>query len=142
MKTNIEKKAFEFCTANKERLTLPRQLVLKIIARNKKPLKAYDLIDKLRSRLVNIKPPTVYRALDFWQKHNFIHRIESLNAFCICSVDQLHKGAQFIICNSCGEVVESDSCNLPKIIDEFLKKNTFKPLKWNIEINGICQDCI
>ena len=94
MKTNIEKKAFKFCVTNKERLTLPRQLVLKIIARNKKPLKAYDLIDKLRSRLVNIKPPTVYRALDFWQKHNFIHRIESLNAFCICRADHLHRAEE------------------------------------------------
>lgn len=141
MKLKIEKKAIEYCITNKERLTVPRQLVLKIIARNKKPIKAYDLMDKLKYKIQNIKPPTVYRALEFWQKHNFIHRIESLNAFCICSEGHLHKGAQFVICNSCGEVVESNSCNLPKIIDELLQKSTFKPLKWNIEINGICQNC-
>lgn len=141
MKLKIEKEAIEYCIVNKERLTVPRQLVLGTIARNKKPIKAYDLIDKLKCKLRNIKPPTVYRALEFWKKHNFIHRIESLNAYCICTAGIRHQGAQFIICNSCGEVIESSSCYLPSIFDEILEKSTFKPLKWNIEINGICQNC-
>ena len=60
------------------------------------------------------KPPTIYRAIDFWHSHNFIHRIESQNAYFICIENHLHKGSQFMICDECGKVIEAHFCDLPK----------------------------
>ena len=137
----IEKKALEFCFKNKHRYTEPRKKVLKIVASSKKPLKAYEILEKLGLELNNPKPPTAYRAIEFWQKYNFIHRIESLNAYSACISDHLHSGTQFMICDDCGKVMESTSCELPSKIQKELKKKQFRTTKWNLEISGQCNDC-
>ena len=137
-----EEKIVEICKKNKWRLTEPRLEVLRIISLSKKPIKAYDILNKLGSKIKNPKPPTAYRAIEFWQKHNFIHRIESLNAYAICNQDHTHTGAQFLICDDCGKVIEFHSIiNLPQILKKTTPKSNFKPLRWNLEINGICNQC-
>ena len=138
-----QKKIVEICKKNKWRLTEPRLEVLRIISISKKPIKAYDILKKLGDLIKNPKPPTAYRAIEFWQKHNFIHRIESLNAYATCNQDHVHHdGTQFLICNDCGKVIESNlKINLPKILQKTTPKNAFKPLRWNLEINGICNQC-
>ena len=97
-------------------------------------------MNHLGKLIKNPKPPTAYRAIEFWHKHNFIHRIESLNAYSASEAQHLHNGSQFMICDSCGKVIESHICDLPSVILESIKK-TFKPTKWNLEINGVCNQC-
>lgn len=138
----IVTKAIDFCAANKLRLTSPRLHVLKIIYSNKKPLKAYDVLKQLGKVIKNPKPPTAYRAIEFWKKNNFIHRIESLNAYTSCSERHTHEGSQFMICNDCGIVIESHLCELPEILKKNIKKNAFKPSSWNLEVNGVCGECV
>ncbi len=141
MATLIEKKAEEFCVKNGHRITEPRFAVLKIIASSKKPIKAYEILSQLSKILKNPKPPTAYRAIEFWQKHNFVHRIESLNAYMACSQGHFHRGSQFLICDDCGKVVESVFSELPNSLKKNLLNSTFKPLRWNFEINGRCNQC-
>lgn len=141
MVKRIEKKALDYCVRNNQRYTKPRKLVLNVLANSKKPIKAYEILHKLKIILCDPKPPTIYRAIEFWLKHNFIHRIESLNAYAICVEDHLHKGSQFLICNDCGRVIESHLSSLPKIIKETTLKNSFQPDSWNLEINGRCGLC-
>ncbi len=137
-----EEKIVEICKKNKWRLTEPRLEVLRIISLSEKPIKAYDILKKLACKIKNPKPPTAYRAIEFWQKHNFIHRIESLNAYATCSQGHTHTGAQFLICDDCGKVIESNFItNLPQILQKTTPKSTFKPLRWNLEVNGICNQC-
>ena len=138
---NIVKKATDYCDENKHRLTEPRLAVLKIIASSKKPLGAYDILDKLNKTISNPKPPTAYRAIDFWKDHGFIHRIESLNAYVACYEDHKHSGSQFMVCNDCGGVEEVHLCHLPKDLEEKVKGNGFKMAHWNAEIRGQCEDC-
>tara|TARA_B100000029_G_C17302205_1_gene861115 strand:+ start:209 stop:637 length:429 start_codon:yes stop_codon:yes gene_type:complete len=137
----IIKKAISFCNHNKHRLTVPRLNVLKIISTSKKPIKAYDILAKLGKVIKNPNPPTAYRAIEFWKKHNFVHRIESLNAYCVCGSDHLHSGGQFMICSDCGTVIETHLCNLPEVFKNTVKKNMFTLTNWNLEINGICKKC-
>ena len=143
MKINIklEKKALKFCMDKKHRYTEPRRFVLQIIAASKKPIKAYEILEKLNKIIDNPKPPTAYRAIDFWSSHNFIHRIESLNAYTLCKVGHFHSGSQFMICNECGDVIESHLCDLPQVIKNSVKQKTFTLTKWNLEINGVCNKC-
>ena len=91
--------------------------------------------------LKNPKPPTAYRAIEFWERYNFIHKIESLNAYSLCEAEHLHSGSQFLICNQCGEVTESHICEIPKIIKEKIEKNIFSAKSWNLEVKGICSKC-
>ena len=136
-----KEKIIEICKKNKWRLTYPRLEVLRIISLSQKPIKAYDILEKLANKIKNPKPPTAYRAIDFWQKHNFIHRIESLNAYALCSKEHAHTGTQFLICDDCGKVIESNFHGINQILSKSIKNNTFKPLRWNLEISGICNQC-
>ena len=143
MKNKILQKAIKFCDENNYRLTEPRQRVLEIISSTKKPIKAYEILKKLSEVLDNNpKPPTIYRAIDFWHSHNFIHRVESQNAYFPCVENHLHKGSQFMICDECGKVIEAHLCDLPENIKQSTKKNAFIPKAWNLEIKGLCGNCL
>jgi len=135
------KKARQFCEENKYRYTEPREHVLNIITRSSKPLGAYDILEKLSLIVDNPKPPTVYRAIEFWRSHGFIHRIESLNAYIGCEAGHQHKGSQFMICDDCGTVIETHLCDLPQSFAEMSSQLAFKPSRWNFEIHGICDSC-
>ena len=141
MLKRIQKKAWDFCLKNKHRYTKPRENVLKIIAMSNKPLKAYDILKRLALITKNPKPPTAYRAIEFWEKHNFIHRIESLSAYVACDSDHLHNNCQFMICDDCGNVIETHQCEIPQYIKDYAIKKTFKPSRWNFEIHGVCAEC-
>ena len=141
MTHKILKKISDYCEKNKLRLTAPRAEVLKIIASSKKPLGAYEILEKLNKVFKNPKPPTVYRSIEFLQENNFIHRIESLSAYVACDIDHLHKNSQFMICDDCGNVIETHQCEIPQYIKDYAIKNTFKPSRWNFEIHGVCAEC-
>ena len=141
MAKSIMIKAKAFCESNKYRLSKPREYVLKIITESRKPIGAYEILAKLGRTINNPKPPTVYRAIEFWQSHNFIHRIESLNAYVACDADHLHRGSQFMICDHCGDVNEAHLCELPQQLKEKTIKSTFEPRRWNLEIHGVCIKC-
>lgn len=131
----------EYCQSGGHRLTEPRRYVLEIIARARKPVGAYEILDQLSKKLENPKPPTAYRALDFLLEHGFIHRIESLNAYVTCETDHHHDGSQFMICNQCGKVIETHLCSLPESFQKRIAGEGFKPSYWNIEIHGSCAAC-
>lgn len=141
MSKTVLQHAEAYCLTHKHRLTEPRLAVLKIILSNSKPLGAYEILEKLGQTIKNPKPPTVYRAIEFWKEHGFIHRIDSLNAYTACEAGHLHKGSQFMICDDCGDVIEIHLCHLPQPFKESLEKKSFVPLGWNLEVHGLCAAC-
>lgn len=141
VRKDILGKAEEFCEANKHRFTEPRRAVLEIIASSVRPLGAYEVLEQLSKTIKNPKPPTAYRAIEFWQEHGFIHRIESLNAYIACGSGHRHKGSQFMICDECGNVTETHICELPEPLKESAARNIFIPTRWNLEIHGLCRKC-
>src|SRR3990172_11321269 len=72
------------CFARGVRLTNLRRRVLELVWRSHEPVKAYDILDKLRDEHAGSAPPTVYRALDFLQAEGMVHKIESLHAYICC----------------------------------------------------------
>ena len=94
------------CADSEQRLTAPRRRVLQLLLEAGRPVKAYDLISAYGESGEPAKPPTVYRALDFLEKHGFVHRIESLNAFVACRAGDATHAAAFLICDCCGRSEE------------------------------------
>lgn len=138
---SIIDKATTFCILQKKRLTEPRMEVLKIVAKSRTPLGAYEILEKLGKVIKSPKPPTVYRAIDFWLQNGFVHRIESLNAYVVCQTDCGHRGSQFMICDDCGLVIEIPVSELPKVLRDGTAQNTFAPSSWNVEVHGLCSLC-
>jgi Fur family zinc uptake transcriptional regulator len=68
------------CEARGLNLTPIRANALRLIADAGRPVKAYDLLDRMKATHEGAAPPTVYRALDFLLEHGFIHKLSSINA--------------------------------------------------------------
>jgi Fur family zinc uptake transcriptional regulator len=134
-------KAEEYCRAKGLRLTKLRHRVLELVWANHQPVGAYDLLQQLTLDGHKAAPPTVYRSLDFLLEHRLIHRINSLNAFVGCDHPGLDHGAQFFICQDCGQAAELDDTKIESAITKHAKQIGFKVEHRSIEVTGICTHC-
>lgn len=134
-------RADQICAERNLRFTELRRKVLEIVWESHGPVKAYDILGKLDSRIAAIKPPTVYRALDFLAENGLVHRLDSLNAFVGCSHPLKHDECYFLICSDCGEAKECCNAALRDVISETSRRNGFEAAHITLEITGECQDC-
>ena len=132
-------KAQSYCESYKYRFTEPRQRVLEVIVEQNSPITAYNIL-RLLSVKKDINPPTVYRAIEFWSQHSFIHRVESMNSYIACNSNHKHKGIQVLICDECG-LTKEICINDLTISANIRKKEAFLVKNWNMEVHGICSNC-
>ena len=123
------------------RLTPIRKRVLELVWASHEPVKAYDVLDILRSERDSAAPPTVYRALEFLLDEGFVHKIESLNAYVGCGEPGHADAGQFLICDDCGEVAELDDLELARLIKQKAQQIGFAVEQQVIEIKGSCAEC-
>jgi len=136
------------------RLTPIRARVLGLIADAGQPVKAYDLLDRLRADKSRVDksgegegagaaaPPTVYRALDFLLANGFIHKLESVNAFVACHHPNAEQhSAPFLICDGCHKAVELEDADVVARLDVQARTLGFSPQTQTLEVHGLCADC-
>ena len=126
------------------RLTPIRARVLRLIAEGGRPLKAYDLLDKVREGegAGAAAPPTVYRALDFLLANGFIHKLESVNAFVACHhPSTAQHSVPFLICDRCHSAVELEDEQVVAALDERARALGFVPQAQTLEVHGLCARC-
>ena len=126
------------------RLTPIRARVLGLIAEGGKPIKAYDLLDRVRNNegAGAAAPPTVYRALDFLLANGFIHKLESVNAFVACHhPSTAQHSVPFLICDRCHNAVELEDERVVAQLDERARALGFMPQAQTLEVHGLCADC-
>ncbi|MFC3851644.1 transcriptional repressor [Salinispirillum marinum] len=139
---NTVEKVSQWCAEQGERFTPTRQLVLEILADQAQAVTAYQLLDLLQQRMPQAKPPTVYRALEFLLKTGSVHRIDSQNAFKVCSDFPHRHDAAFFVCRGCGAVNEVNTKHLP--LDALRKEaaeRRFVIEHTTLEVSGRCADC-
>ena len=138
------------CRERGLRLTPIRARVLGFIAEHRKPIKAYDLLDRLRADKEldedgagAAAPPTVYRALDFLLEHGFIHKLESINAFVACHhPDTAQHSVPFLICDRCHDAVELEDQQIAAALDRRARELGFVPQAQTLEVHGVCGRCV
>jgi len=129
------------CGVRGVRLTKIRRRVLELVWSSHEPVKAYDILDKLRHEHVGSAPPTVYRALDFLQAEGMVHKIKSLNAYVGCGQPDNKHVSQFLICHACGTVAEMDDTEIRQLLSKKAQALGFHIDHEMIEIKGLCADC-
>lgn len=129
------------CRRDHLRLTPTRRRVLELVLDADGPVKAYDLLDRLRAEQPGAAPPTVYRALDFLLENHFIHRLESLNSFVSCYHPRSRHHGQFLICERCGNVLELAGVELADELERAARAAGFEPRRQVLEVYGRCHDC-
>lgn len=133
--------AERLCVERGVRFTPVRRRVLELIWRSHEAVKAYDLLEQLKSFDPAAKPTTVYRALDFLREQGFIHRVESLNAFIGCSdMDHAHE-LFLLICDQCNRVEERSAVGAMEAIAGEIRAAKFVPRHKALEVHGLCGDC-
>ena len=123
-------------------LTPLRRRVLDILGESVAPLGAYAILEELSRREgKQAAPPTVYRTLDFFLEHGFVHRIESLNAFAPCEhLDHAHHG-MLLICEACGRSEEIEDADVMGAIAGSAATAGFTLRRVMAEAQGLCRRC-
>lgn len=130
------------CRARGLRLTPIRAQALRLIADAGGPVKAYELLDRMKETHESAAPPTVYRALDFLFENGFIHKLASINAFVACH----HPGAEahavpFLICDACQRAWELEDQDVVATLEQRARAHGFTPRAQTLEVHGLCADC-
>ncbi len=132
------------CTERGIRLTPIRAHVLRLIAEEGQPIKAYDLLDRVRmgDGPGAAAPPTIYRALDFLMENGFVHKLESINAYLACHHPKaaLHS-VPFLICDACQSTLELEDADIVRALDARAQALGFTPTRQILEVHGLCSQC-
>jgi Fur family zinc uptake transcriptional regulator len=129
------------CERHGARLTPLRRRVLELIWASHEAVKAYNLLNLLSTEDHTVKPPTVYRALDFLLEQGLIHRVDSLNAYVGCTHPSDPHDVRLQICDQCGQVRELINPALDETLGHALAETGFKPTRAHLEVHGLCADC-
>jgi Fur family zinc uptake transcriptional regulator len=126
------------------KITDLRKDILDIILSAKKPLSAYDVLDQLKTKRTNAKPPTVYRVIDYFVEKKIIHRVETTNKYVGCTqLDNFktkYHGILFL-CQQCGNSFELVDDEFLEALKNFSKKHQFSVNESLVEVKGICEKC-
>nr|CAJ01652.1 probable transcriptional regulatory protein for ferric uptake, prenyl group binding site (CAAX box) [Methylocapsa acidiphila] len=124
-------------------LTPSRRRILEILAIEGRPLGAYEMIDRVALATGKRPAPiSIYRALDFLLESNLIHRLTSRNAYLACGHGHAaREPIVFLICETCGEVVEATSHELNGSLAGLVEKAQFSPRATVMEVAGRCRTC-
>ena len=135
--------ALSLCRENRISLTAGRRRILEILAREGRPLGAYEMIDRVAEATGKRPAPiSIYRALDFLLENGLIHRLASRNAYLACGHGHAAKEPiVFLICEVCGEVVEATSPAMRRILGALAQEAKFAPRAQVMEVAGRCRAC-
>ena len=123
-----------------ESLTRNQAEVLGCLNAAGRPLTAYEILDRLKSRGITA-PTTVYRALDRLIEIGSVHRVESANAFAPCRHGARAHEAAFILCGECGRTIESDLDQSLAELKRRAAKAGFEVDHVMVELIGRCTAC-
>ncbi|MBB5517878.1 Fur family transcriptional regulator [Amphiplicatus metriothermophilus] len=121
-------------------LTKNERLVWNALAAAGEPLKAYEILDRLKERGVRA-PMTVYRALDGLEEKGAIHKLDGLNAFVLCNQDGMHDVQAFLVCERCATVTEIEIDGVAAGVGPALNRTGFDMRTARLEVRGYCRNC-
>ncbi len=123
-------------------MTELRRRVLELLWASGRPSGAYELIETFeREDSRPVRPPTVYRALEFLMAQGFVSRIESLNAYVPCANPEREHDCLFFICNGCRTSVELEDPRIGGLLAEGAAALGFAVTRRTVEVEGMCARC-
>ncbi len=118
------------------------EAVLAILGKSKQPLSAYDILSRLaKKRGAPVAPPTIYRALQHLEKEGVVSRIESKNAYILCTHPHEQHNCLFFICRKCGKATEASDRAITPLLRDEAEELGFAVSKQILEILGECESC-
>ncbi|MEN9455180.1 MAG: hypothetical protein RL210_699 [Pseudomonadota bacterium] len=130
------------CLEQGMRLTTIRKQVLELLLRHEGGVKAYQLLDEMKAVHEQSTPPTVYRALEFLQDAGLVHRLDSLNAYVACHIEQpQHQHGLLLVCPLCHAVSEIDDPEVCHLLADRIRLAGHQLQGDCLEIKAVCGEC-
>lgn len=125
------------------KITDLRRDILHILWEAHSPLKAYEILDRLRKIRPNAEPPTAYRVLDFLVLQQIIHRLDNSQSYLLCHNHEKHEVAKQIImlCKKCNDTIELSNQLLQNLLTEIAASYQFTLNNNIVELTGTCKNC-
>ncbi len=118
------------------RNTKQKQLILQIINNSINHLNAFEVYEEARKSMPNISLGTVYRNLNMLIEEKNARRLKAANG--IDRFDNTKTQHHHFVCMKCGKYYDI----FDKIELKNLKENYGIIKNYEIQINGICNDCL
>ncbi|KTD07241.1 Fur family transcriptional regulator [Legionella jamestowniensis] len=131
-----------YCGSMNLKWTSLRKNVLFILWESKKPLKAYEILEKLTLTKQNTTPPSVYRVLDYFSRYGVVHKIESIQSYTLCHEPEKHLSSEILmVCNHCYQVQEVYDSKIHILAKQLTQNHHFHLGQETIELKGFCEKC-
>ena len=133
----------QYCASLELKMTSLRKDVFYVLWSASKPLKAYEILENLLKIKPNSTPPTVYRALEFFEAHGLVHKIESIQSYTLCREPSKQWSSEVLmVCGDCHQVVEIYNEELRNLFTGLANANCFQLRQDAIELKGTCEACL
>jgi Fur family zinc uptake transcriptional regulator len=116
--------------------------VLHLLLSNHRAFNAYDIAETLSKTGKRIQPIQIYRSLEKLMALGVVHRLSTKNGFVACYKNSNCTAGQFLICTKCDSVKEIDNELLDDEIQNSAQKNNFSIVSKNVEVLGLCNNCV
>ncbi len=123
-------------------MTSLRKAVLFALWDTKKPLKAYDILERLSNDKPHTTATALYRALGFFVIAGVVHKIESIQSYALCGKEETDTCSElFLVCSACHEVREVQDFSARQEIQQLALQSDFHVSDDPIEVRGLCTIC-
>jgi len=123
-------------------MTSLRKAVLFALWNTNKPLKAYDILERLSDDQPNATATALYRALGFFVTAGVVHKIDSIQSYALCGKEEAHTCSElFMVCSACNQVYEIQDSVVRKAVQHLALENKFYVSDDPIELRGLCASC-
>ena len=122
------------------RKTRQRARILKILEDAPVPMTAAEIYAELTREVCVMSLSTVYRALEFFERHDWITKTVALHGDVAFYERKGIQHKHYAVCICCNKIVPLENCPLyrfePQLADE-----GFKVLGHRMELYGYCGEC-
>ena len=131
-----------YCKSLSFTMTSLRKAVLFALWNTNKPLKAYDILERLSEEQPNATAAALYRALGFFVTAGVAHKIDSIQSYALCGKQEAQACSElFMVCSVCHEVHEVHDNAVRDAVQILAYRSQFHVSDGPIELRGLCDTC-
>jgi Fur family ferric uptake transcriptional regulator len=123
------------------RWTRPRQQVVNVFLRERRPLTIAEVYKRLDKRQAHLA--SVYRAVEALCSLGILTKVDQVDEGQRYELsDQYRKHHHHLICQACGRVEDFEDCFVADLEERIKKLTKFRVVKHEVRFLGLCQACV
>lgn len=123
------------------KLTGPRQAILNVLRRSRRPVSCQDIFAALSTGAGDLA--TVYRSMRMLEEAGVVSRVDLRDTIARYELvrDGSHAHHHHLICTRCSEVVEIEECFTRELEEGVARRHGFRGVTHRLDFFGICPAC-